>query len=110
MQDPRDVTRDDEDGELIPSSLAPCFQEYALHALDLEADRELIVERVLAQGNRAELRWLIGRYGLPFVADWLDSSSARRLPRGRHRLWSVILKGADVPREPQERRAAVWPH
>jgi hypothetical protein len=38
MQDPRDVTRDDEDGERFPSSLAPCFQEYALHALDLGAD------------------------------------------------------------------------
>lgn len=47
----------------IPRSLAASFQEYDLECLDPGQHRELVTERVLAYGNRDELRWLFGLYG-----------------------------------------------
>jgi len=100
---PADPTND------LPASLAPCFQEYQLSALDAEADRALVIERVLAYGNRAEVRWLLGRYGQPTVVAWIERSGARRLPRRRYVVWSVILCDGKVP--PAGASGAVaWPH
>jgi hypothetical protein len=53
----------------IPRSLALFFQEYTFEKLDAERDVELVIERTLAWGNRAELRWLFARYGRGRVAD-----------------------------------------
>lgn len=89
----------------IPRSAAPFFQEYDFDSLDPHEDARLIIERVLAYGNRAELRWLVENYGWPLVKDWIAESGSRRLPWSRYRLWCVVF---DIP--PEERPRGVWQH
>jgi hypothetical protein len=93
----------------IPHSLAPCFQEYNLEALDPAQHSDLLIERVLAYGDRQELRWLFGCYGRARVGEWVRQSGARRLPRRRYNLWCVLL---ELPLVPCQRRQGrqIWPY
>jgi hypothetical protein len=93
----------------IPRTLAPFFQEYTFDHLDAERDWELVVERTLAWGNRAELRWLFARYGRERVADWVRRKGWGFLPKRRFNYWCVMLDVTD----PQKRRgwqSRIWPH
>jgi len=76
----------------IPRSLAPCFQEYNLEQLDPARHTELIIERVLAYGDRRELRWLFDRYGREQTTNWVQRLGALRLPWRRYNLWCVLLE------------------
>ena len=93
----------------FPRSLAPSFQEYDIEQLDPALHRDLIVERVLAYGDRRELRWLFGRYGREAVAAWVVRDGVRRLPWRRYNMWCVLL---DVPRLPRRRtqEERIWPY
>lgn len=91
----------------IPRSLAPCFQEYDLDALDPEEQSALIIERTLAYGNRQEVRWLFDRYGREAVRAWVQAQGARRLPWRRYNLWCVLL---DLPPAQRSERRGLWPY
>ena len=92
----------------IPRSLAPCFQEYDLERLDPVQHEELVIERVLAYGDRRELRWLLGRYERVRITDWVRRLGARGLPWRRYNLWCVLL---DLPPAQRLRSEAerMWP-
>ena len=77
--------------EGIPRTLAPFFQEYAFEKIDAERDAELVIERTLVWGNRAELRWLFARYGRAHIADWVRRVGSRRLPRRQLPFWRLVL-------------------
>ena len=89
----------------IPSSAAPFFQEYAFDRLDPHAHAPLIIERILAYGSRAELRWLVQQYGWQTVRDWISLSGRARLPRRRYTLWCIVF---DLPQEEQSQ--GIWPY
>lgn len=93
----------------IPRSLAPCFQEYDLEALDPAQHGDLLIERVLAYGDRRELRWLFGRYGHERVSAWVQQLGARRLPWRRYNLWCVLL-GLPPARRLRAEERRIWPH
>lgn len=90
----------------IPETTRPFFQEYDPEHLDPERDSDLVIERLLAYGNREEVRWLLAQYGPPRVQGWLSESGLRRLPRRRYRLWCVLLDVAESPRK----HAPIWPY
>ena len=90
----------------IPETALPFFQEYDFKSLDLQRDGDLIIERLLAYGNRDEVRWLLRQYGRSGVQRWLSEPAAQRLPRRRYHLWCVLL---DVP-ETHHRSAPIWPY
>lgn len=96
-------------GSPLPASLAPFFQEYRFASLDPDVHAELVIERVLAFGNREEVRWLLKRYGRDRVRTWLAGPGARRLPRRRYGLWAVLLEGAENSPARQS-DAVAWPH
>lgn len=91
--------------QAIPESTRPFFQEYDFGRIDPGRDSDLVIERLLAYGNREEVRWLLGHYGHKRVRGWL-TASGRRLPRRRYRLWCVLLDLHETPRE----REPVWPY
>jgi hypothetical protein len=91
----------------VPRSLAACFQEYGLDVLDPMQHEHLIIERVLAYGNRKELRWLFALYGRTRITAWVQEWGARRLPWRRYNLWCVLL-GLGQPVRPKERQ--LWQH
>jgi hypothetical protein len=87
----------------VPRSLVACFQESNLDALDPAQHGHLIIERVLAYGDRKELRWLFAQYGRPRVKTWVQQWGARRLPWRRYNLWCVLLD-LGQPVRPKERQ------
>jgi hypothetical protein len=93
----------------IPRSLAPCFQEYDLEQIHPAQHADLVLERVLAYGDRRELRWLFDYYGRARVTAWVQRLGARRLPWRRYNLWCVLL---DLPPAQRLRLEAqrIWPH
>jgi hypothetical protein len=93
----------------IPRSLAPCFQEYDLERLDPAQHADLLIERVLAYGDRRELRWLFRRYGRARVTEWLRQVGARRLPWRRYNLWCVLLR-LPPARHPRIEERRIWPY
>ncbi len=89
----------------IPSSAAPFFQEYPFSSLDLQQHADLIIERILAYGSRAEVQWLLAVYGRPAVRGWLAQSGLQRLPWRRFHMWCLVF---DLPLPKKPKR--IWPH
>jgi hypothetical protein len=90
----------------IPETALSFFQEYDFERLDPERDGDLVIERLLAYGNRDEVHWLLKHYGQCRVQQWLSEAGTRRLPGRRYRLWCVLLDVAESLREP----APIWPY
>ena len=89
----------------IPASAVPFFQEYDADLLDLDAHAHLIIERLLAYGNRAEVRWPLETYGEERVRSWITQSGSGRLPKRRYHLWCFVF---DLPE--QNRPNQIWKH
>ena len=70
----------------IPETARPFFQEFDFDRIDPERSGDLIIERLLAFGNRDEVSWLLKHYGQVRVQRWLSESGIRRLPRRRYQL------------------------
>lgn len=77
---------------MIPSTLAPFFQEYDLRQLNLQRDAFTIIERALQFGNRAELRWLFAQYPRQQITDWVQRFGKDRLPHPHLDFWKIILE------------------
>ena len=90
----------------IPNTTRSFFQEYDFERIDPQRNSDLVIERLLAFGNRDEVDWLLTQYGRARVQRWLSETGIRRLPRRRYRLWCVLL---DVP-ESLHKPAPVWPY
>jgi hypothetical protein len=91
----------------IPLSATPFFQEYTFDKLDPVTNRELIIERLLAYGNREEIRWLYQSYGREQLRVWISENGARLLPRLRYNLWCVLFK---LQPDSQALTKGIWPH
>ena len=91
--------------EQIPSSLQPFFQEYDFSRLDIHLHKPLLIERILAYGNRYEILWLIQTFGKASILSWLAQSGERRLPWRRYHLWCLIF-GLPEPEKPHR----LWTH
>jgi len=82
----------------MPTTLRPFFQEYDLEKLALERSAFTIIERTLAWGDRAELRWLFAQYGSQRLADWVRQAGWRCLPRRRFHFWVCYFQLTDYQR------------
>ncbi len=91
----------------LPPTTRSFFQEYIFEKLDPAQHRELIIERLLAYGNREEIRWLYQTYGKDQLRAWVSEMGAWRLSRLRYNLWCVIFM-LQPDREILKNR--IWPH
>ena len=89
----------------IPSSLRPLFQEYVLEELDPRQNAFLIIERTLAWGDVAELKWLFATYGRERLAEWVRTSGWYLLPRRRFLYWRHFFGLHDY-----QHRERIWAH
>ncbi len=89
----------------IPISAAPFFQEYNFSTLDVLLNADLIIERILAYGNRVEVRWLIATYGRAQIRDWVGQYGIKRLSWGRYHMWCLVFE-IPIAEKPQR----IWPH
>ncbi len=53
--------------------------EYNFSTLDVRLHAELIIERIPAYGNRAEVRWLIQTYGRAEICHWMEQEGINQL-------------------------------
>jgi len=88
----------------IPVSTAPFFQEYNFSMLDADQHSALIIGRLLAYGNRNEVRWLFKTYGKAKLVQWVKQDGARLLPKRRYNLWCVLFDIIDA----HEKKQTVW--
>jgi hypothetical protein len=89
----------------IPVSARPFFQEFSVDLLDMNQHASLIMERILAFGNRAEVRWLLEMYGREQVSGWVIQSGMSRLSRRRYHLWCFVF---NIPEKNKPVR--IWQH
>lgn len=76
---------------ILPSSLAPFFQEYDLARLDVTRSASTIIERVLQYGSRVELYWLFNCYPKEQVAAWVKQWGRYGLPEPHITFWKLVL-------------------
>ncbi|MBI5567987.1 MAG: hypothetical protein HY870_24025 [Chloroflexi bacterium] len=95
--------------DALPESLAAAFQEYDFKSLDLDRDRDLIIERTLGAGNLAELRWLFARFPIEAIKAWVQRRGAARLPYRRFNLWRVVFD-IETFEHPRYWRQTAWPY
>jgi len=95
--------------EKLPRSLIPYFQEYDFDTIDPVQHADLVIERVLAYGDRNELRWLFRCYDRQKIRDWIVRLGARRLPWRRYNLWCVLLYLPPARRLRAEGQQ-IWPY
>jgi len=68
---------------------------------------ELVMERLLEEGDSSDLRWLNGAYPEPRLSSWLDEHGSRLLSRRSQAFWRIMLDRPDsVVAAPGEQ---LWP-
>jgi hypothetical protein len=66
---------------------------------------DFVIERLLDEGDSADLAWLVARFGEPRLRAWLAAHGGRRLSRRSRALWSLTL-GVEAPPPPAH---DLWP-
>jgi hypothetical protein len=77
------------------------FWDYPARSISLDADRELVVRRVTAEGGWREMSLLRSRVGDQAIRDVIERTNARGLSPQRVRFWQLVL---GLP----ARRADAW--
>ncbi len=85
----------------LPPEVRTLFWEYGDGTVSLEADRELVLGRVLSAGTWETVRWLRREVGDSSLRDYLSRTHGRLLTPRQLRLWQVLL---DLP----EDAVTVW--
>lgn len=71
----------------------------------LDEHPDFVIERLLDEGDSADLRWLVARFGEARLRQWVAEHGGRRLSRRSRALWSLAL-GVEVRRPPAH---DLWP-
>ena len=81
--------------ETLPKSLKPFFWDYPFSKLSLNADRDLIIRRVLSSGSWDAVLWVRKKIGDENLKKWLIAHQGRGLSPRQLRFWELIL---DLPK------------
>lgn len=75
----------------LPQNLRAYFWDYPFDQLSWEADRELIIRRLLTDGTWEAVTWLRRKLGDGNLRKWLIAKRGRGLSARQLRFWSLIL-------------------
>jgi hypothetical protein len=75
----------------LPEFLRSLFWDVDFAALDWEADRDLIIRRVLQAGSWSAVRWLRSACGDQALRAWLSVHTGGRLSPRQLRFWELVL-------------------
>ncbi len=87
----------------LPNSLREYFWDYPFEQLSWQADRELIIRRILSDGSWEAITWLRKQIGDAALRQWLIDHRGRGLSARQLRFWSLIFA---LPRK----QADAWVH
>lgn len=75
----------------LPSRLRPLFWEHDFSKLRWDADRDLIINRILTAGDWESIKWLMGSLGRPALRAWIEQRRGRGLDPPQLRFWELVL-------------------
>ena len=75
----------------LPDRVKSLFQEYDPDVLDWEADRDLIIGRVLSAGDWKSIKWLRAQLGDANLRAWIEAREGDHLSSRQLRFWQLIL-------------------
>ncbi len=75
----------------MPSWLSAYFWDYSFGELSWEADRDLIIRRLLTEGSWDAVTWLRQHLGDDGLRHWLIAHRGRGLSPRQLSFWSLIL-------------------
>jgi hypothetical protein len=87
--------------ESLPARLKPFFWDVPFRSLTFDRDRDLIIRRLLDQGDWEAVKWLRARLSDRDLRNWLMSCNGAGLSPRRLRFWQLVL---DLP----ERDVGDW--
>ena len=90
--------------ELPPSTLR-LFDGYSPSELAKPEHRAFLCERLLEEGDRADLSWLAASFGEEELRSFFRRSAGRRLSARSRAFWSLVLAVEDPPTS----RSEIWP-
>lgn len=80
--------------------LHPLFWEYDPATLDIAAHADLIIGRIMEQGDWAAMRWLRQAYPVERLVQFLEGRGRRTLPPRELNYWALVC-GVDEDRRCQ---------
>jgi hypothetical protein len=80
------------EGDFLPGELKPIFWEYDFSRLRWERDRDLIIGRILSQGDWWALQWLRRRVDSVGLRSWLSRKRGAGLSSPQLRFWELLLE------------------
>ena len=76
----------------IPKRLQSLLPEYDISKLNAGKDKIILISRILENGNKEDLRWLMRRYLSVELTAFLQDDGARLLSPRALRLWSLYFQ------------------
>jgi hypothetical protein len=76
----------------LPERMRQLFWDYSFEELRLDAHRDFIIGRVLADGDWESVRWLRHEVGDDALREWIIHRKGRGMSRKQIRFWELILK------------------
>lgn len=91
----------------LPDGTRRLFTQFPSGRLDRPSHEAAIVERLLEDGDRSDLRWLTAAIPEHRLSSWFRERASRRLSNRSRAFWSVVL---DVrPRDRDTVGEQLWP-
>jgi hypothetical protein len=78
----------------LPAHLRPLFWDQKFSHLTWQTDRDLIVGRILSQGNWDAVQWLRQQLSTKSLREWLERRRGAGLSPRQLRFWELLL---DLP-------------
>ena len=76
--------------EPIPEDVQRLLWDVDAHAVDLDRDRILVIERVMSRGSYGAMKWLRRRYDQTVLAAFLRERGARTLSPRDLAYWTLV--------------------
>lgn len=96
----------------LPAGTRRLFPHYEESDLDPRRAPDLLIARLLEDGDAADLAWLVAAYGEPALADWLERHGARLLSNRSRAFWELALgctAASDGGAGDPAQRSPLWP-
>ncbi len=96
--------------DALPEPVQALFWEYDVDALSWKADRDLIIHRVLTEGDWEAVTWLRARLGDEALRVWIVEREGGALSPRQLRFWQLVLNlpAARVDAWIKTRQSSVW--
>lgn len=75
----------------LPASTRRLFAHYEVDDLESATALPFAIGRLLEEGDRADLLWLIQRAPEPVLRDWVERHGSRHLSNRSRAFWRLLL-------------------